>query len=288
MANRSRIFIFGSVLTPIALFVGASMTMDHFDRNGWKFFNTGKDIATNLGSLAKAVKAKDVAAIESFYASDFSGSPLGLTRMAQAEEKDGVRKSIFKSDGGASGRDVAIGEWRSYVDSFESIEESGLHIHRLEKWDSPNDLVASVRMEVIGKPKGAPDAGIDRAFFRMHFDTSGGGLKIRQASLIEGDRIIGDKPQFTNVAKEAGVDFANQYYPAFLSQPLKFAMIRYGPAGITTVDYDNDGFYDLFIPDGVESKLFRNKGDGSFRGCDRQGGSGGPRRSQRRAICRLR
>src|SRR2546430_1116007 len=41
-------------------------------------------------------------------------------------------------------------------------------------------------------------------------------------------------------------------------------MIRYGPAGITTVDYDNDGFYDLFIPDGVESKLFHNRGDGTF------------------------
>jgi hypothetical protein len=76
MANRSRIFIFGSVLTPIALFVGASMTMDHFDRNGWKFFNTGKDIATNLGSLAKAVKAKDIGGIENFYARDFSGSSL--------------------------------------------------------------------------------------------------------------------------------------------------------------------------------------------------------------------
>ena len=36
-------------------------------------------------------------------------------------------------------------------------------------------------------------------------------------------------------------------------------MIRYGPGGITAVDYDNDGFYDLFIPDGVESRLFRNR-----------------------------
>ena len=65
MANRGRIFIFGSVLTPIALYFGASMTMDHFDRQGWRFFNTGKDIVTNLGSIAKAVQSKDVAALES-------------------------------------------------------------------------------------------------------------------------------------------------------------------------------------------------------------------------------
>ncbi|HTM50030.1 MAG TPA: CRTAC1 family protein [Bryobacteraceae bacterium] len=264
MANRSRIFIFGSVLTPVALFVGGSMGMDYFDKQGWKFFDTGKDIVTNLGTMAKAIKAKDMAGIESFYARDYSGSPLGLTRLEQVEEKDGARKLLLKSDGGAAGRDAALVEWRTYVDSFESIEEAGLHIHRLEKWDTPNDLVASVRFELIGKPKGAPEAGIDRAYFRMHFDTSAGGLKIRQAALIEGDRWISEKPQFTNVAKEAGVDFKNKYYPAFLTEPLKFAMIRYGPAGITAADYDNDGFYDLFIPDGEQSKLFRNKGDGAF------------------------
>src|SRR6266542_249008 len=98
MANhRSRIFIFGSVLTPVALYFGASMTMDHFDRQGWRFFNTGKDIATHLGSMAKAVQSKDVAGIESYYAREFSGSSLGLTRLEQAEEKDGVRKSLFRS-----------------------------------------------------------------------------------------------------------------------------------------------------------------------------------------------
>src|SRR5205823_14895180 len=44
----------------------------------------------------------------------------------------------------------------------------------------------------------------------------------------------------------------------------KFAMIKYGPAGITAADYDNDGLYDLLIPDGVATKLFRNLGNGKF------------------------
>jgi hypothetical protein len=41
-------------------------------------------------------------------------------------------------------------------------------------------------------------------------------------------------------------------------------MIRYAAGGISVVDYDNDGFYDLFIPDGVSSRLFRNRKDGAF------------------------
>src|SRR5438132_183400 len=150
MATRSRIFIFGSVLAPVALYFGASMAMDHFDEQGWRFFNTGKNIVTHLGSLAKAVQSKDLSAIESFYAPDFSGSPLGLTRLEQAEEKDGIRKLRFQSAGGGSGRDAALAEWKAYAGAFESIEEVGLHVHRLEKWDSPNDLVASVRFELIG------------------------------------------------------------------------------------------------------------------------------------------
>ena len=71
MANR--LFIFGSVLTPIALYFGASMTMDHFDRQGWRFFNTGKDITTSLGWMAKALQSKDLRAIEGFYTAGFSG-----------------------------------------------------------------------------------------------------------------------------------------------------------------------------------------------------------------------
>jgi hypothetical protein len=143
------------------------------------------------------------------------------------------------------------------------------------QWDSGPELAAEVRFELIGTPKGAPQSGIDRAYFHMKFLNSGGNLKIEQASLIEGDRSVADKPQFTNVAKEAGVDFVNRYYPAFLNQPLKFGMIRYGPAGISVVDYDNDGYYDLFIPDGVESKLFRNKGDGTFEDVTAKAGLAG-------------
>src|SRR5258705_5895547 len=128
MASRNRLFIFGSVLTPIALYFGASMTMDHFERQGWHFFDTGKDVTTKLGQLAKALQSKDAAAIEGFYGADFSGSRLGLTKLEPAGDKDGIVKSAFHSDGLAVGRDVAVAEWRSYLDGFESIEEAGLHI----------------------------------------------------------------------------------------------------------------------------------------------------------------
>jgi hypothetical protein len=41
------------------------------------------------------------------------------------------------------------------------------------------------------------------------------------------------------------------------------------------VDNNNDGLCDLFIPDGVESKLYRNRGDGTFEDVTEQAGLAG-------------
>jgi FG-GAP-like repeat len=180
------------------------------------------------------------------------------------DNRDDVRIYALQSKGEVSHRRGALMEWQAYLEGFASIEEVRLHVHRLENWRGTDEVVASVRYELIGVPKGEPHAGIDRAYFRMHFDASQTPFKIRRAELIEGDRVISSRPLFVEVAAKAGIDFANQYYQPFLDQPLKFGMIRYGPAGITAVDYDNDGYYDLFIPDGVAAKLFRNQGDGTF------------------------
>src|SRR5262249_26247064 len=100
----------------------------------------------------------------------------------------------------------------------------------------------------------------------LHATLSGGtgAPIITSTSLIDGERLSSVVPQFRDVASEAGIAFVNRYYPPFLTDPLRFGMIRYGPAGITAADFDNDGYVDLFIPDGVESKLFRNTHDGRF------------------------
>jgi hypothetical protein len=237
--------------------------MEYSERAGSAFYENGRAILATLGMVGHAIKASDAAAIEKTYAAGFHGTALGVNNLKAGEVTDGVHRFAF-TGGGAEDRGAALAEWKNYIGSFESIEEAALHIHRIVPAQSGEDLAATVRFEVIGKPRESALAGIDRGYFRMGFVQGSGGLQIVTASLVEGERTIGERPLFTNVASNAGVDFMNQYYPAFINTPQKFGMIRYGPAGITTVDVDNDGFYDLFIPDGVESKLFRNTGDGRF------------------------
>jgi hypothetical protein len=274
MSKRSRRLLSVAVILAV-LIVITLIIANYLERAGNTFFDRGKQVVDTLEALGKKVQARDISGIESFYSASFRGSSLGLGKIKQIEEKDGIRQLAMASGGDLPNRAAALDEWKEYLSGFDLIEEVGIHVHRMKEWQSDKERIAEVRFELIGTPKGAPQAGIDRAYFRMRFDVAPEGLKIRETSLIEGDRSISDKPQFTNVAHEAGIDFMNQYYPRFLSDDLKFKMIRYGPGGISAVDYDNDGFYDLFIPDGVESRLFHNNGDGTFTDVTAQAGLSG-------------
>ncbi len=245
------------------------------DKRGLAFFDSGRGIvAEALNPFGQALKKGDPAGMERVYAPGFQGTSLGLVTRKVTEDKDGVRRLLQASGNTPQDRAAALAEWRAYREGFASIDDAGLHIDQLEEWGGSH-LVATVRFEVIGTPQGAAQPGIDRARFRMGFDRTPQGLQITSASFLEGDRLISDTPQFADVAPAAGVDFTNKYYPAFLNEKMAFGMIRYGPGGISAADVDNDGFYDLFVPDGVESRFFRNRGDGTFEDVTAKSGLSG-------------
>ncbi len=245
------------------------------ERDGETFFQTGRLVVETLKRFIETACNARLCSLRWFYASHFSGRFLGLNALGLDSAKDGILVSRLCSSEEACRQEEAVAEWQSYLAGFAETEEIALHLHRLEAWAPQQPLVTTVRFEHIGRRFGAQRSGIDRAQFRIVWERTGDSLHIVDQSLVDGERIVADLPQFINAAREAGVDFRNQYYPPFLSEPLKFGMIRYGPGGVTAVDYDNDGLCDLFIPDGVESKLFRNRGDGTFEDVTERAGLAG-------------
>ncbi|HKD13526.1 MAG TPA: CRTAC1 family protein [Candidatus Angelobacter sp.] len=249
--------------------------VEAIDRQGERFFQTGRSLLSTLSMFIESVKTQKFSSLDRFYAETFRGNHLGLTTLKLESERDGICSHSFCCDQIVIDRQDAIAEWRKYIESFKNVEEISLHLHRLEKWKSADAIAASVRFEHIGTLRGAKRSCIDRAYFRTEWERNGDALQLKKQTLIKGERVFSEQPQFLNVAAEAGIDLQNQYYPPFLSEPLRFGMIRYGPGGITAVDYDNDGLCDLFIPDGVESKLFRNRGDGTFEDVTERAGLAG-------------
>ena len=51
----------------------------------------------------------------------------------------------------------------------------------------------------------------------------------------------------------------------------KFEIIKFGPAGVSTVDYDNDGWYDIFFADGAGARLYKNT-NGKFTDVTQESG----------------
>jgi hypothetical protein len=261
---RRKPLFFGLTLAPIVLLAGAWLALGRMELGGRELYQAGRSAVVTLDRLAGALRQGDLAKAEGIYSADFRGAPLSLANLRAEGTKDGIAAYRFAALGEDQDRSAALAEWAAYLDGFASIDELGLHVHRIETWEPRGPVTAQVRFELIGTLRGHARPGIDRAFFRMRFVPSPDGLRVAAASLLSGERLESDTPQFAEVGHAAGIDFANRYYPPFLSQPLRFGMIRYGPGGISAADYDNDGYYDLFIPDGVESRLFHNRGDGTF------------------------
>jgi hypothetical protein len=244
----------------------------NIDCEGERFYQAGRIVVAFLDSLSRVLRERRLNQLEEFYDPSFEGLHLGLNNFRSFSERDGIQIAEFSPSKGLTSKIAALEEWGAYIASFEQIEELVLHLHKLEEWRKPEELSALVRFELIGTRDGEAFSGIDRADFRIAWRVCDGIIRVCSQSLIDGKRIHSHAPHFQNVSRIAGIDFRNQYYSAFLSVPLKFGMIRYGPGGISAVDYDNDGFYDLFVPDGVSSKLFRNCRDGTFEDVTRSAG----------------
>lgn len=244
------------------------------DRKGEDFFLSGRLLVGYLDHLGRYLRQRQFHKLERLYSPMFAGRLLGLNHFSTVSERDGIQISEIKSPDASRTAAGAVEEWRDYINGFEQIQELSFHLHRLEDWDRLDQLSATVQFELVGVRSGQVSSVVDRVTFRMAW-TVGETTRVQHQRLIWGERIQSLAPQFKDISRTAGIDFCNQYYPPFLQERLKFGMIRYGPGGISVVDYDNDGFYDLFIPDGVSSRLFRNCRDGTFEDVTEKAGLGG-------------
>src|SRR5687768_6226671 len=167
------------------LLAGGFLAAIYVQSAGNRFFDTGKHILGTLLAVAGSAKAGDFGRMQRFFAADFQGTRLGLGSMKAAEEKDGVHRLLFTSDGASVGREAALDEWKSHLGGFDSVDEVTLQIDRLEEFQSAEHLVATVRFEAIGTLRGISKRAIDRATFRFTFRGPAGGPLITSAALIQ-------------------------------------------------------------------------------------------------------
>src|SRR5688572_141693 len=92
-------------------------------------------------------------------------------------------------------------------------------------------------------------------------------------SLRAGRAIQESRPRFLDVTARAKIDFVHQSG----ASPEKYMMETFG-SGVAWIDYDNDGFPDLYFINGAPGSanaLYHNNRDGTFADVTQQAGVAG-------------
>lgn len=266
----------------VSVIAVALYVMARRDREHAKFFNTGKSVNVFLGNYTRALREsfdkKDPAPVMSLYSDRFSSPGRGRWEMKPANEESDVSISRVVISGRQDfDKQQLREEVVNYLAGMNSITNIWTKIDMIESIDVEKSVVLRVKFILDGTdPHGVVFQ--DRYFYRWYLVNEGTPHAfdwkivkdelVQNAGMLEGLRVAGDGNGFKEVdLKAAGIDFKHSRDPKLdaekYSAKMKFDIIEHGSGGTSAVDYDNDGRQDIFFPDGVRSRLYRNITDTS-------------------------
>lgn len=254
----------------ILLFVCAiagSVFVNRINADARQFAQTGRAAIELLNTYKTALKAFDLKALMASYDTSYANDSDGFWTQVLQSERDGVRTYAWLLEGRRPFQKSDQAEQLSrYLASLTSIQESHFKLARVEEISNPQQPVILSVLWVVGiNTSGEPFE--TQAHFRMRLIQTEDGFKIRKQELRHATTVIGNRQGFVDITESAGIGFVAQRNPRWATpewKPEKFAIIKYGQGGVSAADYDQDGWYDVFFADGVQSRLYRNRGNGTF------------------------
>jgi hypothetical protein len=281
LKTLAAIFIAVFAITGIAVGV-ALYVMARRDKEHAKFFNTGKAVNVFLGNYSRAIREsfekKDPSSVMTLYSDRFRSPGRGRWEMTPAGEESDVSISRVVIRGREDfDKERMRAEVAKYLASIGSIKTIWTKIDMIEDVDLERRVVLRVKFILDGTdPHGAVFQ--DRYFYRWYLVNEGTPKAfdwkivkdelVEKDSLVEGLRVSGDGASFKEMdLAAAGIDFKHARDPKLnaekYSAKMKFDIIEHGSGGASAIDYDGDDRQDIFFPDGVRSRLYRNVSDDS-------------------------
>ncbi len=226
--------------------------------------------------IEKYVSAKDAALIEACFDNNFEGGQTGAWKEKLVSERDGVRVFEWETAAPVHTKAEIIGELKNYLNQVVSIKESKFKLDTVEQIVTPEETYAHGFLWLRGTRAAGTGEEVfeSQAYFRLRLKKIDGEWKINKQELLHGQTVTGERRGFTDITNESGIDFVSRFNPLFATPewfPTKFEVIKFGPAGVSTIDYDNDGWYDIFFADGGGARLYKNT-NGKFSDVTRESG----------------
>ncbi|MCH8150067.1 MAG: VCBS repeat-containing protein, partial [Planctomycetes bacterium] len=241
-----------------------------------RHLSTGQEILKWLKGLEGAILDKDTDFIAEHFDEHYAGEGNTTWTMQRTSERDGV--TAFEVVRG----DPSHFNKRRAVERFVKLLADQGRITKCKFAFQSLDLQSRIDTVTIRCPfslRGTSSSG--RAFhtvlaFVLELKKSKSSWKIINQELEAGRTVRGDRTGFTDITADAGIDLASRPNPLFDTpdwHPGSFEnMIHILGAGAASADYDNDGWYDVLLVDGVGLRLFRNLGNGRFQDATAESG----------------
>ncbi|MEK6279448.1 MAG: VCBS repeat-containing protein [Acidobacteriota bacterium] len=294
--KQKRVIFYSSPLFVLLLIIGyGKLKLDQIENNAQQLAQMGQAAQKTLGEFRTGVEKFDVEKVLSCYDDHYASDREGFSHEQLQSERDGVRVYQWQPTTvkPTSKTDIAV-EVGRYLKTMTTVEEAKLKLDSVERINGDGDAVIRSFLWLRGTrdahgsaagntraPGPEKEAFETQVLFRMWLRAEGNAWKIHRQEMIRGTTVTGDRRGFTDLwgrsnfyaseadgaASSAGIDFASRFNPNFFTpawNPKTFGIIRFGPAGVSAMDYDNDGWYDVFFADGERPRLYRNRGDGTF------------------------
>ena len=252
----------------VILSLGAIWQMNRMEKSAFALAEAGRTVAKSLGGVAKALKTMDAAAVQAFYDAEYNNPSQGLwTETLDVSDQNDVRVYRWSEadpktfDKAAMDQQIA-----TFLSGFTEMTYTKFKLAAITHMGE-DEFTARTTMWLKGSRL---DGVVEiKAAFHITLQKRGeNNWLITRQELIRGDTVIGPGEGFVDIAEQAGLAvFKAKHNPMFETpewEPKVFEIAKYSSAGISVADYDNDGWEDLFIPNGEHAMLFRNKGDGTF------------------------
>ena len=274
---RKRIVLITVVLACLACGLGAwaKVSFDRIERAGLQLHEAGDSVNKFLEQYAIAIERHDVESLLGLYDSDYLAEEEGLWDLELQSERDGVQVYRWR-----------IGQPRAFIKedirqqaehhfaSVRSIDKVKFKISWFEELAADAVTLRSVLWIRGYNPDG--DNLESRVWFRMRLRRiANRDWKIANKEMLHGETVIGTGQGFTDITKQVGITYEarqNSMLDEAKWRPSTFGIMKYSNGGVTTADYDGDGWVDVFFADGEASRLYRNTGHGEFEDVTKQAG----------------
>ncbi len=272
MSKRQRraVFYASPLIIIIGLLILGNNFINRLEANAQLLAQTGQAAIKLLNEYRTGVNEfvakKDAGKIFACYADDYLSDKEGQWTERLQSDRDGVRVYEWKQeDQRLLGKADSVERVKHYLEPVTAIEESKFKLDSVEEIPSKNSAVVRGVLWLRGQRKTGAKA-IEEAFeshalIRLWLRANNDKWEITKQELIHGETVTGDRQGFTDITSSAGLDFVSHRNPLFATpewEPKMFGIIKYGSAGVSAVDYDNDGWYDIFFGDGEQARLYRN------------------------------